>query len=530
MKWQSILSSIFRNRRPRTVSRRSIKLAIEEFESRLSPSVSVLSYHGDSGSTGLNPNETLLTPSNVNVATFGKLYSKSVDGQIYAQPLLMTGLTIAGNDPIAFVGTENDTVYAIDATSGAVVWQQSLLMPTGSSRTNVVAVPNGDVLNQGLIAPTIGITGTPVIDPATNTLYVVAQTREQDQFNNYHYIDQLHALDVNTGSEKFGGPTVIADTINVPQTFTFTYVSGPSVAGAGDGSINGVINFNAVRQLERDALTIANGHVYIAWSSYSDVGPSHGWILGYKLPTANPAGQTLKLDTVFITTPNGSDGTLWGGGNQIDVDAQGNLYFSTGNGEFDTTLNANGFPSLGDYGDSIVKVVPDGSTSATPNINGYGLKVVDYFTPQDQGLLNDKDLDLGSGGVMLLPDSAGSAVTPHLLIAAGKQGQIYIVNRDNMGHYSPTQDNVVQETPVGFLNGSFDTPAYYNNTIYYVGSYGSYAQTFAISGAQMNTVATSTSTDYFQYPGSTPTVSSNGSTDAVVWDLAVANGISQLRL
>ena len=387
--------------------RKTYRPSIEEMEPRTLPSVNVLTYHNDNSDTGQNLKETLLTPANVNSSSFGKFFSVGVDGQVYAQPLYMSGVSIT-------VGA--NSVYAIEADSGAILWQDSFIKPSAG----ITAVPNGDV-NSGDLQPEIGITSTPVIDPGTNTIYVEAKTKEVRP-DGSHYVHHLHALDLASGSEKLGGPVVIADSLGD------TYVSGPVVNGSGDGRDgSGHVPFDALRQMNRPALTLAGGTVYLGFASHGDNFPYHGWVLGY-------SAQTLQLTAAFNTTPDGGSGGIWQSGGRITADGQGNLYFMTGNGTFDSTLNAQGFPSNGDYGDSFVKLASDpNSSAANQNINGWGLKVVDYFTPFNQDGLNAGDVDLGSGAPVLVPDSAGSSAHPHLLMGMGKEGRAYLVDRDNMG-------------------------------------------------------------------------------------------------
>jgi fibronectin type 3 domain-containing protein len=481
----------------------------------------VLTYHNDNLSSGQNMFETLLTPSNVNTTTFGKLFSTAVDGQLYAQPLVLTGVSITvgthqGTHDVVFAATENDSLYAIDATNGTVLWRDALLSPVHGG--TVTAVPSADV-NSGDLSPLIGITATPVIDSSTNLIYVEAKTKEVAS-DGSHYIHQLYAINVGSGSYALGGPVVIADSIGD------TYVSGPTVNGTGSGSSGGIVYFDALRQMDRPGLTEANGNIYLAFASHGDNPPYHGWVLSYN-------ASTLQLNGVFNTTPNGSNGGIWQGGDRVAADAAGNLYFETGNGTFDTTLNANFLPVNGDYGDSFVKIAVDPSTSQThQNINGWGLMAVDYFTPFDQQNLNNGDLDLGSGGPLLLPDSVGSAAHPQLLIGAGKEGRIYLIDRNNMGHYSPTTDNVVQETNNTTISGSFGAPAYFNNTFYYVGGSNignpnDVGKTFSISNGQMSLTPTSQGPDSYAYPGDTPSISANGANNGIVW--ATDTGTSQLR-
>jgi hypothetical protein len=502
--------------------RRRARLNVEALEDRVVPSTNALTYHGDNASTGQNLTESILTTTNVNSTTFGKLATASLDGQVYAQPLFVAGLNVTGVGvrDVVFVVTENDSVYAIDADNGQQLYKVSLL--TGLTGATVTAVPSGDTLTSDL-NPIIGITSTPVIDLATGTIYVHTKTKEVLNGVN-HYVQRLHALSLADGSEKFGGPAVIADT-SFDGT-NYTYNSGPSVNGDGDGSVGGKVSFNALREHQRSALTLVNGTIYIAWASHGDNGPYHGWVLAYD-------AATLQLKGVFNDTPNAlpgstSEGGIWQSGGRLSADAQGNLFFETGNGAFDETLDANGFPANGDYGDSFIKLVADPSTTSTnQNINGWGLKVADYFTPHNELALSQADQDLGSGGVLLLPNSVGNAAHPHLLVGAGKQGVIYLIDRDNMGKFNSNTDNVVQEIS-GQIGGSFDTPSYFNNTIYY-GATGDTLKAFSIANgsAALSTTPTSHSTDTFGFPGTTVTITANGSSNGIVW--AIDHGSNQLR-
>jgi hypothetical protein len=379
--------------------------------------VNVLTYHNDNARTGQNLNETILTPGNVNVTTFGKLFSYPVDGYVYAQPLYVSSVQIPGSGihNVVFVATEHDSVYAFDADNSAagLLWHVSFINPANG----VATVPAQDVLTGDLV-PEIGITSTPVIDGNTGTIYVVAKTKEVRQ-TTVHYVQRLHALDITTGAEKFGGPAVIADTI-LAADGSFQYVSGPSVVGSGDGSLDGqTVNFNALRQLNRPGLLLLNGIVYSAWGSHGDNDPYHGWLIGHD-------AQTLALVSVFNTTPNGGRGALWMSGGAPAADVNGNVYIATGNGTF--ALTGSGSPG---YGDSVLMLTPSG-----------GLNVTDFFTPWNQATLDVTDADLGSGGVLLLPDQPGPY--PHLMVTAGKPGAIYLIDRDDMGGYQecgPTCDN-----------------------------------------------------------------------------------------
>jgi len=515
-------------------------MAAEMLETRLLLSASVLSYHNDATSDGQNLQETVLTPKNVNSTSFGKVFTRSVDGFVYAQPLFMPGLSIAGGThDVVFVATEHDSVYALDGGNGNVLWHTSFLKTGLSGATSITTVPSADAFLSASqdIKPEIGITSTPVIDPATKTLYVVAATKETVN-GVAHYVQRLHALNVLTGKEKFGGPVLLGNTTFAKGVYTND--SPIWVNGTGEGNDgHGHVFFNAARANQRSALTLVNGRLYIAWASYGDNSPYHGWIAAF-----NPG--TLALTGVFNDTPHGVKGGIWMGGGKLSSDPQGNLYLMTGNGTFDgnnntgtvTGLNAAGFPAKGDYGDSFLKLAVDTvhNSPSKQNINGWGLKVVDYFTPFNQSFLSSHDRDLGSGGVLVLPNAAGDSAHPHLLVGAGKQGEIYLLDRDHLGKFSANQtaetSRVVEEIASALPGGSYDTPAYFNQHIYYVpGRSGTSvkARTYSLpnGSAKINPMPTSLSVDSYLFPGSTPSVSSNGSTNGIVWDIDVSS--SQLR-
>jgi hypothetical protein len=485
-------------------------------EDRLAPSVSVLGYHGTAANNGENLSETALTPSNVNVSTFGKLFSTKLDGgQVYAEPLYVSNVqvTVAGTASthnVAYVATELDSLYAVDANNGKVLWHDSFINPA----KGITPIPSS-VINTTDLAPNIGITSTPVIDPLTNTIYVEAATKEVVGTAN-HYVQRLHAIDIGSGQERPGSPATIADTIF--DGSNYTYVRGPSVAGTGAGSVNGKVTLNALTQGQRTGLTIVNGNVYFAFASHNDIAPFHGWVLSYNK-------TNLVLNGVFNSTPNGSDGGIWMAGARIAKDSQNNLYFSTGNGTFDTTFDQNGFPINGDYGDSVIKMVVDTTTTpAHPGKNGWGLKVVDSFTPFNQAHLAIADLDVASGGVTILPDSVGSTAHPHLLVIAGKSKELYLIDRDNMGRFDPKVDHIVQE--MSLSTSEFGSAAYLAGTFYY-GLVTAPLQAFSIHNGSFNPVPTSKTPDTFSYPGTTPTITANGSADRIVWDLDRAT--NQLR-
>jgi len=504
-------------------------LAAEWLEQRLLLSASVLTYHNDNASDGQNTQEAMLTPSNVKSSSFGKIFTTNVDGNVYAQPLFVPGLNIAGGvHNVVFVATEHDSVYALNGGNGAVLWHVSFLKTGLPGATSITTVSTTDV-NASDIHPQIGITSTPVIDRSTNTLYVTATTKETVN-GAAHFVQRLHALSIFTGKEKFGGPALLGDTTFVNGVYTNK--SPIWVNGRGDGNDgHGHVFFNALRQLQRVALTLANGQLYIGWGSYGDNSPYHGWLASF-----NPA--TLALTGVLNATPNGSQGAFWMSGGKFSVDANGNIYGMTGNGTFDgsnsggtiTGINSAGFPVKGDFGDSFLKIAVDTvhNSPSNQNINGWGLKVLDYFTPWNQASLSSTDKDLGSGAPLLLPDAAGDAAHRHLLVGAGKQGIIYLLDRDNLGKFSLNQSaetsHVVEEVSQNRLAGNiFSTPAYFNQQIYFVPQDVT-AKSFSVPNgkAHINPTPLSISADTFGLHGSTPSVSANGLTNGIIWDIDLA--------
>ena len=435
------------------------------------PSLSgVYTYHYDNQRTGENTSETLLTPANVNASTFGKLFSDSVDGQIYTQPLYVAGVTVGGaTHNVVYVATENDTVYAFDADAGGTpLWQTSLL-PAGATP---IPIPFGcDV-----IVPTVGITPTPVIDPATGAIFVLAQSRE-----NGTDVHRLHGLDIATGAERANSPVVI--TASFP------------------GSGGTTVTFNPQQQLDRPALLLANNTVYLASASYCDAEPYSGWVLGYDK-------SSLSQVAVFNDTPDGSEGGIWMAGGGASSDQNGNVYVTTGNGTFDANL---GGP---DYGDSFLKLTPT-------------LSVSDYFTPSNQAQLSASDNDLGSSALVLLPDQTGpNGQTVHLAVSAGKAGTIYLVNRDKMGGFNST-DQVVDEIS-GQILGLYDTPAYFNGNVYFV-AVGDVPKAFSLSNGTFSSTPSQTGSITFAYSGASPIVSANGTSDAVVWAIENASNVAVLH-
>lgn len=429
-------------------------------------------YHNDLARTGQNLDETVLTAGTVNKTQFGKLFSYSVDGYTYAEPLYVENLNISGQGThnVVFVATEHDSVYSFDADGldSSPLWHRSFIDP----QHGITTVSTSDIGGCTDLVPEIGITSTPVIDPATNTLYVVAKTKEVvGGVTNFY--QRLHALDITTGNEQPNSPVVIQATVQ----------------GSGWGNDgNGNIAFQPLIENQRAGLALADGTVYISWSAHCDYFQYHGWVMGYDAATLNQVA-------VYNDTLNGVQGGIWQAGAAPAVDANGHLYFETGNGTFD------GAPDLGD---SIVQL----STSG-------GLALYDYFTPYDENYLNQNDIDLGSGGNMLLPDQPTGP--PHLLVGCGKEGTIYLVDRDNMGQFNSSYNNVVQSL-VGAVPGTWSMPAFWQNQIYYLAQHD-VLKAFRLFDGLLTTAPVSTGPTQFYYPGATPVVSANGTTNGIVWAL-----------
>jgi hypothetical protein len=440
-------------------------------------SIDVSTYHYDNLRTGQNVNEMTLTPSNVKSASFGKLGEFAVDGLVDAQPLLLSGLAISGkgNKNVLYVATEHGSVFAFDADSitangGTVLWQATTL---ASGETT------SDNRGCGQVTPEIGITSTPVIDRTRNAIYVVAMSK--DGQGNYH--QRLHALNLATGAELFGGPT------NVQATFP----------GTGDNSSNGNVVFDPGQYKERPGLLEVSGAIYTMWSSHCDGGLYTGWIMAY---SADSLAQTSVLNLV----PNGSKGAIWMAGTAPAADANGNIYTILGNGDFDTTLNPSGFPVNSNCGNCFAKI-----TSTKP------LTLLDYFTPLNTVSESNGDVDFGSGGPLLLPDLVdNNGATHHLAVGSGKDQNIYVVNRDNMGKFNGNADNIYQLITGQLSGGEFGKPSYFNNTVYY-GAVNDAIKAFPISNAMLSTSPSSATSHHFAYPGATPSISASGTTNGIVW-------------
>jgi len=443
----------------------------------LDAQISVTTQHNDIGRTGQNLQETVLTPSNVNVQVFGKLWSSIVDGQVYAQPLYVPNVSIPGQGThnVFYVATEHDSVYAFDADSnGSPLWQTSFINPADGINT----ITPSEVNCTTVVSPEFGITSTPVIDLSSNTIYVIVATNE-----NGNIVNRLHALDITSGAEKFGGPVVIAATY----------------PGTGSGSSGGILTFNPLYQLARSGLLLNNGNVYVAFASYCDNPPFHGWVMAYD-------ASTLQQNAVWVSTPNGEDGGIWMSGQGLGADALGNLIFSTGNGTFDTSENPV------DFGDSIVKLTLSEST----------FTVSDYFTPYNQSYMDLNDKDVASGGVLLLPDQPGPY--PHEAIGGGKYPTVYVVNRDDMGHYnSAGNSQIIQNIPIS-QGGSWAAPIYWNENVYFAWP-GQPIQAYSVSNGLLSSSPTSMSPTSFNWPGAGMAISADGNTNTILW--AVENNQSE---
>jgi len=431
----------------------------------------VVTYHNDDARTGQNLNEVILTPSNVNSSSFGKLNFFSTDGKVDGQPLYLSSLNLAsGTLDVLYVVTEHDSVYALDANAGTVLWQVSVL---GMGET-----PSDDH-GCSQITPEIGITSTPVIDRAAGVIYVVGMSKNASG----SYFQRLHALDLTSGAERFGGPVDIR----------------ASYPGTGDNTSGGNVIFDPKQYAERAGLLLLNGTIYTTWTSHCDFRPYTGWIIAYN-------ASTLARSSVLNLTPNGNEGSIWMSGTAPAADSANNIYFLDANGTFDTNLTAGGFPAQGDFGNAFLKV----STSS-------GLAVADYFATFDTVQKSNTDTDLGSGGALVLPDlTDGVGQTWHLAVGAGKDSNLYVVNRDNMGKFNPSANNIYQELAGALPGGVWSMPAYFNNAIYY-GPVGSTLRAFSITNARLTTAPTSQTSTVFEYPGTTPSISANGTSNGIVW-------------
>ena len=428
-------------------------------------------YHNDNLRTGVNGNELVLNPTNVNSAQFGKLFSYPIDGWAFASPLYVANVAIPnqGFHNVVYVATEHNSVFAYDADglSTNPLWQVSFLGP------GVTTMPCVDVGECGDIPNEIGITGTPTIDQGTNTMYLVAKTKEGT-----NYVQRLHALDIRTGAEKFGGPVVIQ----------------ASVTGNGVGSVGNTLAFDPFLENQRPGLLLNNGVIYIGFASHGDQAPWHGWVIGY-------SATTLQRTLAWSVSPNGYGGGIWQGGAALSTDATGNIYFSTGNGDF--TANTGG----PDYGDSVVKLSSAGT-------------VVDYFTPFDQANMEQQNVELSSAGPVLLIDQPGN--TPHRLVTAAKTGTIYVLNRDNMGHFQAGSDSQIIQSLPGILphggqeQGNYSAPVFFNGNIYF-GAVTDNLKIFRFTNGVLSSSPVSQSSVTYPNRGGMFAVSANNLANGILW-------------
>ena len=423
--------------------------------------------------TGAVLNEKTLTPQNVNPKQFGRLGAFQVDGAVFAQPLFVPAVEIPGKGQrdVLFVATEHDSVYAFDADrpNDAPLWHVSLL----DTKRGETTVPARDV-ECPFIQPEVGITSTPVIDLQTGTLYVLARTIIGHLFSDNEYFQHLHALAITTGAEKFGGPRQVS----------------AAVHGRGDGSKKGEVRFEALRENPRAALLLVKDVLYLTWGSSCDVDPYHGWVMAYD-------AQTLTQKAVLNVTPDGREGGIWASDAGPGADANGNVYVATGNGTFDASQGGR------DYSDSELKLRLESSS----------LVVSDYFTPFNQGQLNEADADLGSSGPLLLPDQPGPH--RHLLLQPTKGSMIYVLDRDQMGQFHAQGDAVVQR--IRMAGGGYGAMAYWNGHVYFACT-GDFLRDYAVEKGQL--LLKVRSNTRFENPGATPSVSADGNKNAIVWAIA----------
>jgi hypothetical protein len=441
----------------------------------------VLTYHYDNQRSGQNLHETILTPANVVAASFGLIRTLSADDPVDAAPLIASNVVIAGSaHNVVFVATENDSVYSYDADNGTLLGHVSLL-----AGGETAASPP---YNCGQVQPKIGVTSTPVIDRsqgANGTLYVIAMS--EDSSGNYY--QRLHALDLATLADRIPATTISA-----------------TASGTGSDSSNSVLTFKPGHYKERGALLALNGIIYTVWASHCDVDPYSGWILAFD---ESSLARSATLDYV----PNGNQGGIWNVAG-LAADAAGAIYAMAGNGTFDTTLSNTGFPVGNDYGNTVMRLTSTGTA----------ISVADYYAATNTVSESNQDIDLGSGSPLLLPDvTDASGVTRHLLIGAGKDGNLLLLDRDNLGKFNASADTAYQRLAGALSGGLFSAFAYYNSNVY-VADVGGTLKAFTLTQAQLSASPTSQSSATFPYPGSSPSVSANGTTNAILWALTSAPG------
>ena len=425
----------------------------------------VLTAQYDNLRTGVNLHETILKPSNVNSRQFGKLFSRTVDGDVFAQPLYFPALAILGKEKlnVVFAATEHDSVYAFDVngTRDVPLWETTFVDP----QRGITALTEGD-LRCPFLSPEAGITPTPVIDAASRTMYVLVRTKERGAF-----VQKLHALDITNGKERPGSPVVIS----------------ASVPGTGAGAVGGRISFDSLAENPRAALLLVGGAVYLTWGSSCDAGTYHGWVMAYD-------AHTLRQRAVLNTSPDGAAAGIWQSDAGPAADDEGNVYVATGNGDFNGTDKGGR-----NFGDTLLKLRLEGQT----------LAVRDYFTPFNQKVLNAKDWDLGSQGPVLLPTQAGAH--PHLLVITGKEGKLYLLDRDRLGTFQEGADaGVLQSIKV---KNAYGAAAYWNGHVFFTDR-SDITRDFAIRNGMLVEKAI---TAKMSSPGAVPVVSADGPKDAVLW-------------
>ena len=454
--------------------------------------VSVLTQHNDNNRTGWNDNEQVLTTANVNTQQFGLVFTLPVDDQTYAQPLVAGHVLIDGAyHNVVIVATVNNTVYAFDGDDGTLYWQKNFTMPgmRPPTRFDMTGACEGFYTD---FSGNIGIVGTPVIDGVSGRIYFVARSTDGLSF-----VQHLHAINIVDGAEVAGGPRQITATYN----------------GNGLDNVGGVITFNAQKQNQRQGLTLVNGTVYVSYSSHCDWGPYHGWILGYD-------ASTLQQQIVYNDTPNGYFGGLWESGMGMATDAQGNLYVVTGNG------------TVGDAGDP-TNPINRGSSALKLTVSGSTLQVASYFTPYNYDLLNEHDLDYGGMGALLVPSS-------NLYLTGGKDGNLYVLNKDDMGGWQPSFNQVRQVVPLGTGNINLHCQAAYyksgSGEFVYVWSENDKLRAIPVNAASGLLNASDQITSAVPGPvgqsGAILSVSSNGASDGtgILWASYAASGNAGLEV
>ncbi len=445
----------------------------------------VYTYHSDAARTGQNLHEYALTPATVGGGTFGKRWACAVDGEVYAQPLYAANLAIGGGvHNVVFIATQHDSVYAFDADNPACVtyWHVSFL------GTGVTSIPESDTGCTDILVE-YGVTGTPVIDPANQTIYLIANTKE----NGAHF-QRLHALSLATGAEQANSPKAIQASL--------TNGSGQTVS------------FNALVQNQRSGLALGAGGIYAAWASHCDQGSYWGWLMRYD-------ESSLQQTAFFNTTPNGSEGGVWMAGGAPAIDSAGSVYVSTGNGTFDDVQSVVPPQSpANDFGMSFLRMDPA------------SLVVQDFYAPSQEAMWSNQDLDISSAGILVLPDGAGPAAHPNVLVGSDKQAHLWLIDRAAMSQFSPTTNNTVQMLTLPYANGCspyscvFATPAYYggNHTVYVGISSGPLLALPLVNGQfgatpQAVAMTSSVSAESYGYPSPTPMISASPGGSAVVWVL-----------